>query len=89
MSGTREGLTTFGMNPADRFPLPLNFKKECKEKKKSVLNWGLNYISEITAELWSACHVSGIMQSVLHILPPHFNFLLLSQQAYEVGALLS
>lgn len=30
VSGTREGLTTFGMNPADRFSYPLNLKKECK-----------------------------------------------------------
>lgn len=50
-SGTREGSTTFGMNSADRFSHPLNFKKECKEgEKKSLLYWGLNYISEITAD---------------------------------------
>lgn len=44
VSGTREGLTTFGMNPADRFSHPLNFKKECKEVGKKSTKLGVNLL---------------------------------------------
>lgn len=64
-----------------------NFEKECtEEKKKKSIKFGVKlYIRNNSSYLLSSYHVLGIMQSVLHILAPHFIFLLHSQQVYEVG----